>query len=65
MIINNVEIEVLTSESQARLVYGTKTLRWYLVGPTDRDYLTGISCAKFRLQSEEDSRLEYLAPSKV
>lgn len=49
----------------ARLVFGTATGKWYLVGEKDRDYANGIDPERFALIGEAAARAEYLAPSMV
>ena len=63
--INGTEVEVVSQDGNARLVFGTRTEKWYLVGSNDRDYATGISEKTFKAQSEADSRVQYLSPARA
>jgi hypothetical protein len=63
--LNGTEIEVVSLDGNARLVFGTRTEKWYLVGSNDRDYAAGIPEEKFKAQSEAASRAQYLAPTRV
>jgi hypothetical protein len=48
-----------------RWVFGTRTERWELVGPRDRDYDTAIPQDVFARQDEATSRAQYLSPNKL
>ena len=50
---------------EKRLVFGTLTERWYLVGPEDRDDGTAITQERYDLIGEAASRAEYLSATVI
>ncbi len=50
------------AKSSKRLVYGTKTEKWYLVENTDRDWPHGIPKETFERIREERAKEIYLSP---
>ena len=59
--LNGIEVQVVSNDPTARLVFGTRSRCWYLVGTEDRDYGTGIPKRQFITQPEADSRVQYLS----
>lgn len=56
-------IHVLSESPDARLVWGTRTHKWYLVGKENFDWATGITPAEFEQIGAERAKAKYLAPS--
>lgn len=48
-----------------RWVYGTKTKKWYLVGPEDRDYWCGIIQSDMKKIGKEQAKELYLRTQEL
>jgi len=51
-----------TPSQEKRWAYGTKTKKWELIGPEDRDYEHGIPQDKFAKMDKLEAMVEYLSP---
>lgn len=48
-----------------RYVYGTRTKKWYLVGPEDRDFTHGIEPITFKKIGKKKAKNLYLMPRLI
>jgi len=53
------------SEKGKRYVYGTRLNKWYLVGPSDRDYRHGLTREQFHQLHPDEAKTEYTRPRFV
>ena len=66
MELSGVSITVETDKPETgRLVYGTRTQKWYLVGETDRDYFSGLTVERCSEIGEAMALSKYLSPSLI
>ena len=49
-------------EETKRWVFGTRTEKWYLVGPDDRDWVCGITQDEMKQLGEAAAQTKYLSP---
>ena len=47
-----------------KMVFGTRTNKWYEVDSTDRDYSHGISLEVFATITNDEAKAMYLAPTR-
>jgi hypothetical protein len=52
--------QFINEREEKRLVYGTKTGKWYSVGKDDRDFIHGITPEEFKKLGAEKAKKKYL-----
>lgn len=50
---------------EKRYVFGTRSKKWHLVGPDDRDYKCGITQAAMKRIGKSAAKKKYLAPNRI